>query len=147
VTGAEDVTKASERRHTQSGDLPELLGRPSTAWHLQLRFNIIPAHCQSFNTGSLSSDPDNPEGRKLFYKERTREKEYLVLGAIAGVFTGVANGMQKEFLGTVSPVFGGSSRSFPVLLLAEPPSTHEFRSVLTFSTIATATSASALPST
>ncbi len=96
VTGAEDVTEALEREHTQSGVLPELLGRPSTAGHLQSRFDLIPA--QSFNY------PADRENNKFFNKELTRKmKEYLVLGAIAGIFTGVANGMQKEILGTVSP--------------------------------------------
>jgi hypothetical protein len=102
VTGAEDVTEASEREHTQSGVLPELLGRPSTAGHLQSRFDLIPA--RSFNTESLSIDSEDPEGKKFFNEELIRKmKEYLVLGTIAGIFTGVANGIQKEILGTVSP--------------------------------------------
>jgi hypothetical protein len=102
VTGAEDVTEASEREHTQSGVLLELLGRPSTAGHLQSRFDLIPA--RSFNTESLSIDSEDPEGKKFFNEELIRKmKEYLVLGTIAGIFTGVANGIQKEILGTVSP--------------------------------------------
>jgi hypothetical protein len=96
VTGAEDMMEASERGHTQSEELPESLGRPSTAEHLQSRFDIIPA--QSFKY------PEDQENKKFFNKELTRKmKEYVVLGTIAGVFTGVANGMQKEIMGTVSP--------------------------------------------
>ena len=102
VTGVDDVTEASEREHTQSRVLPELLGRPSTAAHLQSRFDLIPA--RSFNTESLSIDSEDPEGKKFFNEELIRKmKEYLVLGTIAGIFTGVANGIQKEILGTVSP--------------------------------------------
>jgi hypothetical protein len=64
---------------------------------------------QSFSEGSLSADPEDPENKSFFNKELTRKmKEYLVLGTIAGVFTGVADGMQKEILGTCL-VFGGSS--------------------------------------
>jgi hypothetical protein len=85
----------------------EWLGRPSTAEHLHSRFDMVSA--QSFNEGSLSADPEDPENKSFFNKELTRKmKEYLVLGAIAGVFTGVADGMQKEILGTCL-VFGGSS--------------------------------------
>ena len=98
VTGAEDMTEASERGHTQSEVLPELLGRPSmsTAGNLHSRFDLIPA--QSFNY------PADRESRKFFNQELNRKlKEYLILGTIAGIFTGVANGMQKQILGTVSP--------------------------------------------
>ena len=96
ATGAEDVTEAPERAHTQSEELSELLGSPSTVEHLQSRFDIIPA--QSFKY------PEDKESNKFFNKELNRKlKEYLVLGSIAGVFTGVANGIQKEILGTVSP--------------------------------------------
>jgi hypothetical protein len=30
-------------------------------------------------------------------------KDYAVLGVVAGSFTGIANGIQKEILGSVSP--------------------------------------------
>lgn len=85
VTGAEG---AEERGHAQSRELPEWLERPSTAeHHLHPRF-----------------DPRDLESRKFFSAELNRKmKEYLVLGAIAGVFTGIANGMQKQILGSVSP--------------------------------------------
>ena len=99
VTGAEDVTEASERRHTQSKELPEWMGRPSpsTAGHLHSRFDLIPA--QSFNT-----DPLDPNAKKFFNTELIRKmKEYMVLGTVAGIFTGIANGVQKQISGTVSP--------------------------------------------
>jgi len=98
VTGADDVTVASETGHTQSGVLPKLLGRPSmsTAGNLHSRQDVIPA--QSFN------HLEDPESKKFFNKELIRRmKEYLVLGAVAGLFTGVANGIQKQIAGTVSP--------------------------------------------
>ena len=89
VTGAEDMTEVSEA-------LPEWLGRSSTAGHLHSRFDMAAA--QSFKY------PDGPDENKFFNKELNRKmKEYLVLGSIAGVFTGIANGIQKEILGTVSP--------------------------------------------
>lgn len=96
VTEAEGVTGSSERGHTQSEGMPEWVGGPSTAGHLQSRFDMAAA--QSFEHRG------DPEDQKFFNKELNRKmKEYLVLGAIAGVFTGVANGIQKEILGTVSP--------------------------------------------
>jgi hypothetical protein len=61
VTGAEDVTEASERAHTPSEESPGWLGRPSTAGHMHSRFDLIPA--QSFNDGSQSTDSDDPEKR------------------------------------------------------------------------------------
>jgi hypothetical protein len=97
VTGAEDVTGAG---HTRSGELPELLGRPSTAGHLQSRIDLIPA--ASFKQGSI--DLDDPENKKFFSKELNRKmNEYFILGTIAGVVTGIANGIQKQYLGTISP--------------------------------------------
>lgn len=99
VTGAEGMAEVSEMAHTQSGELPELLGRPSTAGHLQSRLDIAPA--PSFSDASLAADA---EKNKFFNKELNRRmKEYLVLGTIAGLFTGLANGMQKEIMGSVSP--------------------------------------------
>jgi hypothetical protein len=99
VTGAEGVTEASERGHTQSEELPEWLGGPSTAGHLQSRFDV--ASAQSLNERAGLKDP---EADKFFNEEMTRKmKEYFILGSLAGVFTGVANGMQKEIIGTVSP--------------------------------------------
>ena len=97
VMRVEDVMEVSERGYTQSEELPDWLGRPSTAGHLDSRDIIGPT---SFNKG-----PGDPaEDKKFFNKELTRKmKEYLVLGAIAGVFTGIANGAQKEIFGTVSP--------------------------------------------
>jgi len=93
------VTGAEERGHTQS-ELPEWLGRPSTAGHLHSRFDIISS--QSFNHGSTV--PDDPEKAKFFNKELNRRmKEYFVLGAISGVFVGLAQGIQKQISGTVSP--------------------------------------------
>jgi len=89
VTRAEDVTETSERGTILSEELPELLGRPSTVGHLHSR--DIPG-------------AEDPETKKFFNKELNRRlKEYLVLGAIAGVFVGIANGAQKEIYGTVSP--------------------------------------------
>ena len=89
VTAAEDVTEASERGHTQSEELPEWLGRPSTVGHLHSR---------------LDPEDEDPEKNKFFNKELIRRmKEYFVLGAVSGVFMGIANGMQREIYGTVSP--------------------------------------------
>ena len=103
VTGAEDVTEASERGHTQSEELPEFLGRPSTAGHLHSRLDPIP-------------DAEDPETKKFFNKELNRRmKEYLVLGLVAGVFVGISNGVQKEIFGTESP-------GAYVLPLLPPPS-------------------------
>jgi hypothetical protein len=86
VTGAEGVAEA----------LPEWRGRPSTAGHLHSRFDMAAA--QSFNYR------DDPNDNKFFNKELNRKlKEYFVLGSIAGLFTGVANGIQKQIFGTVSP--------------------------------------------
>ena len=111
VTGASDVTEASERGHTQSEELPELLGRPSTAGHLHSRLDPIP-------------EAEDPEGNKFFNKELNRKlKEYLVLGVIAGAFTGVASGIQKQILGTVSP--GAYVIFFTSPLLPLPLSTLE----------------------
>ncbi|KAN0113720.1 hypothetical protein V8E52_007373 [Russula decolorans] len=91
VTPAEDVTEASERGHTQSEELPEWLGRPSTAGHLHSRLDP-PAQ---------AVDPDE---NKFFSKELIRKmKEYFILGSIAGTFIGVGNAIQKEDFGTVSP--------------------------------------------
>ncbi|KAF8493956.1 hypothetical protein F5888DRAFT_1720879 [Russula emetica] len=102
VTGAEDVAEVSERGHTQSEELPEWSGRPSTEGHLHSRRDIFPA--SSFKEGTLFTDPDDPEAKKFFNKELNRKlKEYVILGSIAGLFTGVTNGIQKEILGTVSP--------------------------------------------
>jgi hypothetical protein len=117
VTRAEDVTEASERGHTQSEELPEWSGRPSTEGHLHSRRDIFPAN--SFNTKTLFTDPDDPEAKKFFNEELNRRlKEYLILGSIAGLFTGVTNGIQKEILGTVSPgayVFTSPPSPLPTL--------------------------------
>ena len=106
--GAEGVAEAAPemghmtRSEEEEEEPSEMLGRTSRAGHLQSRFDLIPA--QSFNTGSLSTDPEDPEGKKFFNKELNRKlKEYLVLGSIAGIFTGVANGIQKQIAGTLSP--------------------------------------------
>jgi len=116
VTGAEDVTEASERGHTQSWALPELLGRPSTAGHLQSRIDPIPAESSNL--------PEDPEIGKFLTKELIRKmKEYLVLGTIAGIFTGVANGIQKQILGTVSP--GATTVGRSVEPLIEHPEDQE----------------------
>ena len=89
VTGVEDVTEVSERGQMQSEELPELLGRPLTAGHLHSR--DIPG-------------AEDPKTKKFFNKELIRRmKEYFVLGAVAGVFIGIANGAQKEIFGMVSP--------------------------------------------
>jgi hypothetical protein len=100
VAGAEDMTEASERGHTQLEELPEWLVGPST-------------------TGPLHSrvDPVDPEANKFFSKELTRRmKEYFVLGAVASVFVGLSNAVQKEILGTVSPgAYVFTSPPFPLL--------------------------------
>jgi len=97
ATGVEYVTEASERGYTQSKELPDWLGRPSTAGHLDSRDIIGPT---SFNKG-----PGDPAEKEKFFNEELirRMKEYLVLGAVAGVFTGIANGVQRQIFGTVSP--------------------------------------------
>ncbi|KAF8493951.1 hypothetical protein F5888DRAFT_700631 [Russula emetica] len=41
MTGAEDVTEALERGHTQPEELPEWSGRPSTAGHLHSRMDPL----------------------------------------------------------------------------------------------------------
>jgi hypothetical protein len=98
VTGAEDVTVASERGHTRSEELSEQLRNPSMAGHLHSRLDILPA-AQSATTSSVDL-----EKKKFFNKElKRRMREYLVLGTVAGVFVGVANGLQKQIMGTVSP--------------------------------------------
>jgi hypothetical protein len=102
VAGAEGVEEASETSHTQPEVSPEWSEGPPTAGHLVPRFDLIPA--QSFSKGSLSIDPDDPEGEKFFNKELNRKlREYLILGTVAGLFTGVANGIQKEIMGTEDP--------------------------------------------
>lgn len=109
--GAEDVTVASsEKGHTQSEELPEWLGRPeSTAGNLHSRGRLLER--QLVNADDLEKD-------KFFSPELNRKmKEYLILGSIAGVFTGVANGMQKEIIGTVSP------NSYVLFFYASPPPT------------------------
>jgi hypothetical protein len=104
ATGAEDVTEASERGHTQSEELREWLGRPSTAGHLHSRLD----------PPVQALDPDE---NKFFSEELIRKmKEYFILGSIAGTFTGVANGIQKEDFGTVSP------GAYVFLPLLPPPS-------------------------
>jgi hypothetical protein len=46
----------------------------------------------------------DPEANKFFNEELNRKmKEYLVLGMVAGAFSGVANAIQKQIMGTVSP--------------------------------------------
>jgi hypothetical protein len=97
VTRAEDVTEASERGHTQSEELPEWSGSPSTAGHLHSRRDIPAAQ-------SATTSAEDPEKKKFFNKELNRRmKEYLVLGIVAGVFVGFANGIQKQIMGTEAP--------------------------------------------
>jgi hypothetical protein len=99
VTGAEDVTEASERGHTQSEELPEWLVGPSTTGPLHSRVDPIPVI-----DGALPTEPEDPDSKKFFSKELIRRmKEYFVLGAVAGVFVGLSNGMQKQIFGAVSP--------------------------------------------
>jgi hypothetical protein len=113
VTGVPDVSDVSEMGYTQSEELPESLGRPSTAGPLQSR-DLIPA--ASF---SDASHFDDLEDNKFFSKELNRKlKEYLILGSIAGLFTGVANGIQKQIMGTVSP----NAYVISLLPLVLPPS-------------------------
>ena len=99
----EDVTtmeEVSEKVHTQQSDeeeeeeFPEWQGgHPSIDGRLHLRFNIA--------RRTYSSDPAQD---KFLNDEMTRKlKEYIILGAIAGSMTGIANAMQKEIIGTVSP--------------------------------------------
>jgi hypothetical protein len=96
-TRAEDVTEASERGHTQSEELPEWSGSPSMAGHLHSRLDTPSAQSATTSAADL-------EKKKFFNKELTRRmKEYLVLGIVAGIFTGVTNGIQKQIIGTVSP--------------------------------------------
>ncbi|KAF8493950.1 hypothetical protein F5888DRAFT_1720839 [Russula emetica] len=91
MTGAEDVTEASEKGNSESEELPEWSERPSTAGHLHSRLDPLPG-------------AEDPETKKFFNKEMNRKlKEYLVLGTVAGIFVGLSNGIQKEILGTVSP--------------------------------------------
>lgn len=121
--GAEDVTVASsEKGHTQSEELPEWLGRPeSTAGNLHSRGRLLER--QLVNADDLEKD-------KFFSPELNRKmKEYLILGSIAGLFTGVANGMQKEIIGTVSP------NSYVLFFLCPPPllPTLEWREPQTYS--------------
>jgi hypothetical protein len=117
VTRAKDVTESTrtERGHTQSEELPEWSERPSTAGHLHSREMTTAA---SSSSGSLSVAED-PKSRKFFTEELNRKmKEYLILGAIAGMFTGVANGIQKEIFGTVSPgAYVSTSPPYPTHLL------------------------------
>ena len=95
-TGAEDMAGVSETEHTQSQVFPELLQRPSMASPLHSRLDPIPA--------PSSSSAANPEEDKFFSEELIRRmKEYLILGAISGVFVGIGNGLQKQIMGTVAP--------------------------------------------
>jgi hypothetical protein len=44
------------------------------------------------------------DAEKYFSEEMIQKmKDYAVLGTVAGVSTGLINGMQKEIMGTVSP--------------------------------------------
>jgi hypothetical protein len=44
------------------------------------------------------------EKNKFFNLEMNRKvKEYVILGSLAGLFMGVANGVQKEIMGTMAP--------------------------------------------
>ena len=97
------VAEVSEMGHAQSSssssssssEPPESSRRPSAL--LQSRIDFIPA-------ASFSKDSKEPDEDRFFSEELKRKlKEYLILGSIAGVFTGVANGVQKEMMGTVSP--------------------------------------------
>ncbi|KAN0105205.1 hypothetical protein V8E52_011278 [Russula decolorans] len=109
ATTAEDVTEASEREHTQSEELPEWLGRPSTAGHLHSRLDPV---------------AEDPEENKFFSKELIRRmKEYFILGSIAGAFIGVGNAIQKETFGTVSP--GAQTVGRSVKTLIEHPQDQE----------------------
>ena len=96
---AEGVTETSERGHTQSEELSEWSGRPSTAGHLHSRSDI--ASSQSLNE---RADPVVPEDDKFFSPELIRRmKEYFILGGVSGIFMGIGNGIQKQIMGTVSP--------------------------------------------
>jgi hypothetical protein len=45
-----------------------------------------------------------PDVDKFFTEElKQKMKDYAVLGTVAGVSTGLINGIQKEIMGTVSP--------------------------------------------
>ena len=62
----------------------KMLGRPSTAKHLHSRVD--------------------PEDTKFFNKKLNRKmKEYFLLGAISGVFSGITTGAEMEITGSVSP--------------------------------------------
>jgi hypothetical protein len=63
---------------------------------------------------------EDPEAKKFFNNELNRKlKEYLILGAIAGIVTGFANGIQKQILGTLSP--GAYVITSPLLSPPVPP--------------------------
>jgi hypothetical protein len=58
-----------------------------------------PSESGSHHSTTLSSDE-----HKFFNAElKDKMKDYAVLGVVAGSFTGIANGIQKEILGSVSP--------------------------------------------
>ncbi|KAI0270232.1 hypothetical protein BGY98DRAFT_1100823 [Russula aff. rugulosa BPL654] len=60
--------------------------------------------------------PDDPEKKKYFKHGADKKNEGIFsLEVIAGVITGVPNGMQKGILGRASPVFGGLSSPAPSL--------------------------------
>jgi hypothetical protein len=98
VTGAQDVAEALSEGHAQSAaeETPELLkSATSTAGTLQSRFDLIPA--QSFSTRSIMTD--DPAKDKFFTEElKGKMKEYLVLGAVAGVFPVLRMGYRRRSL-------------------------------------------------
>jgi len=63
-----------------------------------------PAHPAEPASKPAAASEKELEAAKFFNKELTRKmKEYLVLGFVAGAFTGVTNAIQKQIMGTVSP--------------------------------------------
>ena len=93
------MTEAEERGHTQSEELPEWLGRPSTTVPLRSRLDPIPVP-----DGTPSTDPADPDEKKFFSKEMMKEvKEYFLLGGVYGVVAGITIGIQREISGEVSP--------------------------------------------
>jgi len=117
VTGAEGVTQgASEKPHTPSEELSKLLERRSTGQDPPEPSNSVieVRHTTPTQRTKLAprADPllmepvrlEDPEATKFFNEELKRKmKEYVVLGTIAGIFAGFANGIQKQIMGTVSP--------------------------------------------
>ena len=94
----ESLASQSTAEHTQYEELPESPGSQPTAWHSRVdEIPITPAP----SPGIAVEDPEND---KFFSPEMIRRmKEYLVLGAVYGVFVGISNSVQKEIMGNVAP--------------------------------------------